>query len=84
MREKTIAGMWQIFRMRVVPIDASYVQVTETRKAFYAGCVALLDVMDYISEEEVSEEQGMEILEALHQEIDTFKKEIMRLAKENS
>ena len=38
----TIGEQWESFRKEYVPADAGPVQVTETRRAFYAGAAASL------------------------------------------
>lgn len=42
---KTIAEAWQIYDTRVLPDVAGEVQRKETRRAFYAGAMVLLDIM---------------------------------------
>lgn len=48
------------------------VQVQETRRAFYAGFGGCLDYLLKIGGDEVSEEQGMTMLESFHDECREF------------
>lgn len=45
MTEKRIAAKWVSYRDRVLPLRASDVQIIETRRGFYAGALALLEIM---------------------------------------
>jgi hypothetical protein len=36
---------WQDYRLRVVPLDASSIQVAETRRAYYAGAGAVVKAL---------------------------------------
>jgi len=54
----TVAQMWARFSGMVMPADAPAIQVQEMRRAFYAGCHAVLnaqvsDVVAATSDEEV-------------------------------
>jgi len=40
-----IAAVWTAYRERVVPEDASRIQIQETRRAFYAGATALMALL---------------------------------------
>lgn len=41
----TLAAMWGVYREQVVPKTAGQVQVTETRRTFYAACFGVLMLM---------------------------------------
>ena len=53
------------------PKNASQVQTTETRRAFYAGCFILFNMLQEISTNH-SEEDAEKILEKLDKEITDF------------
>lgn len=40
-----IGDEWELFKRAVMPADAPAVQVSEMRKAFYAGATALVGVL---------------------------------------
>lgn len=42
---KRIEAEWVDYAIRVIPVDAPPVQVTETRRAFYAGAMAFLSIV---------------------------------------
>ena len=68
----TIQSNWEDFRKKVVPQNASNIQIAEMRKAFYAGAYAAISIMVKIGAEDVSEEAGVEILETLKNECELF------------
>lgn len=43
--DELIAAEWQSYLTEVVPKDASTVQITETRRAFYSGALAFFNVL---------------------------------------
>lgn len=68
---KTIADEWASYEAEVLPATAGEIQRTETRRGFYAGAQALLSLM--VSEcSDVSDEEGADVMEALHRELRTF------------
>lgn len=72
---------WTSFAGAVVPLNASDIQRTEMRRAFYAGAIAVIDITSAIAE--IPDENiGVRILERLHVEKHAFLNEINRLAKE--
>jgi hypothetical protein len=77
----SISDEWTRFAGNVIPLDASDIQRTEMRRAFYAGAIALIDITSAIAEIP-DENTGVRILERLHVEKHAFLNEINRLAKE--
>ena len=55
----------------------SAVQVNETKKAFYAGCVSMRAVIDRIGEPGVSEDESIAWLESIRKELLTFQRDIL-------
>lgn len=73
MRTETVAESFETYRAQVLPAEASDVQVTECRRAFYAGAYFLLmNVAHNIGDESTSEEDGIVELEKLKAECETF------------
>lgn len=61
---------WNIFRMVVIPHDASQIQLTEMRRAFFAGAACTMtEVMEAVDK---GMEDGVNHLNALHTEIIQF------------
>jgi hypothetical protein len=54
------------------------VQVDEMRKAFYAGCAAMLELTLEASAEDRSEEEGATMMSRLNAELDTFFTDLLR------
>jgi len=73
---KTVHGAWLSYRMIVMRSDVPQVQVTETRRAFYAGVLMMLNLLDEVSTPDVSEDEGAAYIERLAQECRDFTKKI--------
>ena len=56
---------WEDYRDRVVPKDPAAGQVTETRRAFYAGAWAVLCEVKRLGADEVTEDEGVAALAAM-------------------
>jgi hypothetical protein len=68
----TVFDMWTTFRGEVLQEITNPIQIEETRRGFYAGAAAMLDLIVRVTPDDVSEDQGVEMLEALHQELRAF------------
>lgn len=73
---KPIAEHWEDYQRMVVPPDAPAEQVTECRRAFYAGAHAAYIAALSIGADDISEEQGEEILRAIDAELGVFVKDV--------
>ena len=53
-----IAAQFESFRKDVIPVDAPVVQVTEMRRAFYAGAAAILFITgdQYMTDDQIEAE----------------------------
>ena len=67
----TIKKEYENWNEKTQPKNASKVQTTETRRAFYAGCFTLFNLLQEISTN-FSEEDSEEILVKLDKEIMDF------------
>ncbi len=71
---RTVAEEWRSYEAKVIPPGASTIQITETRRAFYAGAFALLTMLQGVAgNEEVTEAVGMAYLESLQLECLAFR-----------
>jgi hypothetical protein len=69
----TIADSFAAYRKAVIPADASPIQIEECRRAFYAGSYFMLtNLREGIGDDAVSEEDGVQHLERLQAECETF------------
>jgi hypothetical protein len=68
----TVFEIWRTYKDEVLTKVTNPVQIEETRRGFYAGAAAMLDLMLHVSPDDVSEDRGVEILQALHEEIKAF------------
>lgn len=69
---KTVKAEWEEYARLVLPADAPPVQITETRRAFYAGAWSMLMQSSELGDDSVSEEQGVIALEWWRREIEAF------------
>jgi len=74
----TVQEQWESFSKLVVPKDAPEIQVTEMRRAFYAGVEAMLRIQWAIGDAAVSEDGAMAILEGVHDECQRFASEVVK------
>jgi hypothetical protein len=75
-RPETVRHMWDDFAAATLPVGVSGVQRKETRRAYYAGFFAMLCAARSIGDDSVSEEEGVEWLEALHAEVLAFYEDV--------
>jgi len=71
-RSLTIKNGWDQYRFLVIPPDANSVQVEECRRAFYCGAAQVMTINSAIGEPDMDQDDGLMILENLHQEINDF------------
>lgn len=74
---RTIQKHWEGYKNLVLPPHASDIQIEECRRAFYAGAISCLNVMDSVGDESISENAGVEIIEGLHQELESFASDLV-------
>jgi hypothetical protein len=68
-----IAGEWRSYREGVLPAEAPDVQVLETKRAFYAGAWALLQLMLNLDEGTLdATDQDLRVMDVIHQELQSF------------
>ncbi len=68
-----IQQAWDSYLRDVVPVGAPAVQITESKRAFFAGALAAFTVYTDVAPDDVSEEEGVARLEALYQELEAYK-----------
>lgn len=71
-RGRLVRDGWYSYAEKILPKNAPPVQRQETRRAFYAGAWELLCRYAEVGEPEISEDEGVEVLEATKREIETF------------
>lgn len=69
---KTLAEEWARYEEMVLPTTAGPTQRQETRRGFYAGAQALLSLIAAVGTDDISEDQGAQMIEARHQELLAF------------
>lgn len=60
---------WKDYKEKVIPKDASEIQLSETEKAFFAGAVVVFSAVYATGEEDVSENEALDVLTELNDEI---------------
>lgn len=68
---QTIKEQWESY-LAILPKNAHPIQVQETRRAFYGGCLAMQALYNLCSGDDVTEDAGVELLKAFQQELDAF------------
>lgn len=75
MARKIIEESWEVYRGQVIPSNAPFVQVNETKKAFYSGAAIMFqNIKEAMAEGEgdPTEEEleaGCNVLDSIQQEI---------------
>lgn len=67
---KTLVDEWESRQNEVLPHDAPDIQVTETKRAFYAGARSLLHLMQIAGSKRHIE--AMEFIESVNRELNEF------------
>jgi hypothetical protein len=71
-----IETAWRSYAAEVIPPGAPEVQLSETRRAFYAGVFSLLEIVKVLGTDAVSEEAGVFRMEMIDQEIQQFYRDV--------
>lgn len=72
----SLADDWTDYDRNVLPRGAGAIQRIETRRAFYAGAFAAIEVMKRIGDDDVSEDQAIAMMQGLSDEIETFRRNV--------
>lgn len=73
----TIAEQWDSFMKHVLQhIPVGSTQFIETKRAFYAGAAATLNISLRIAEPDISEAAGVAMFEGVRQELNLFYAEL--------
>ena len=75
-KQRRIETGWRTYAEHVLPAGAPSVQTQETRRAFYAGAWHMLNLLAELGEDSVSEDAGVDVLEALTAEARQFSKDV--------
>lgn len=73
----TVQSAWEDYRAKVIPPTAPPVQITETRRAFYAGFAAAFGMMDDISNS-LSEDAACAVFDSLETEMVEFAASVVK------
>lgn len=66
---------WWSYAERILPKDAPRVQMVECRRAFYAGAAHLFEALTN-GVADLSEEDGMKVMQAVHDEFERFVRDV--------
>ena len=67
-----IEAQFEDYKEKVIPMDASKTQVSETRRAFYAGAQAMMTIFRVVGTDRVTKSEGEQILVDADQELRRF------------
>ena len=76
--ESTLAAKWNEYAACVIPLDAPEVQRVETKRAFYAGASAMWNFMSLVSANDISEDEGVNMLSGFEQELVHFAEQVVK------
>ena len=77
-RRKLVETGWRQYVERVLPTNAPRVQIVECRRAYYAGAYHLLSSLtSEAGGDEVSEDDGVSILQSVATELNQFVEDVM-------
>jgi hypothetical protein len=68
--EHLLRRAWHIYLAQAVSSSASTTQITETRRAFYAGAAAVMAAS--LPDPGISEETRLAVLRSIHRELEHF------------
>lgn len=72
-----IADAWRDFEIQIVPLDASEVQRTECRRAFYAGAISMWSSLLSMLDPGVDPtENDMKAMDGVKAEIDQYAEDL--------
>lgn len=71
-----IEERWKDHRFRAIPLDASEIQVIESRRVYFAGAGAVLDLITHTIGTAASPALRSQLGE-LRQEVDRFRQEVL-------
>ena len=72
---RTVRDLWLAYgrnRFKGEDFDADPVFAETVKHAFYSGAAAMLELMTRVAPDDVSEDQGVEMLTRLHEELETY------------
>lgn len=73
----TIAQQYEQLVKAAMPPGASDIQRSESKRMFYAGAGAVLNMMLYtIAHPNISEAAGVQMIDGLHKEVAAFMREV--------
>ena len=77
MERQRILEAWNSYRLVVMPADAPPIQVSECRRAFYAGALTLLEgILNQLSPGLESEESDLKMMDEIHRELLAFNESV--------
>lgn len=76
-----IDKLWNNYKNKVVPPDASAIQIIETRRAFYAGASELFCALIEKDEDGKDLHEDILVLAAIGTEVEQFADEMIREAR---
>ncbi len=63
-----IKESWEQYKEKIIPSQASELQIKCMEMAFYAGCTTIMTVNEILGKTEISEDEGCKILSGLMKE----------------
>lgn len=74
----TVSNHYQLLLKAAMPPGTSEIQLRESKRMFYAGAGAVLNIMLHsIAAPDVSDAAGIQMIDGLHKEVAAFMNEVM-------
>lgn len=73
---KTVRESWTTFARDTIPPSAPLTHRDMLRRAYYAGCWAMLQDLKALGDDATSEDAGVAVLEALEAELREFQRNV--------
>lgn len=73
---RSVKDEWQEYALAVIPVDAPREQRTEMRRAFYAGMIAAIFLLDEASADGINVDEGVQHLTRIKDELMQFNEDV--------
>lgn len=77
MSKKLLAEQWEAYKLAIIPADAPPIQITECRRAFYAGANSLIAaVMSNFREDRGVTDGDVAVISSINVELSAFARDV--------
>ncbi len=74
-----IKSAWQSFAEKTMPqVPVNSPQYRHMKNAFFSGAFVVITIAEQIGNDEISEDRGVEILESIKQDVDSYIRDLKK------